>query len=143
ERIVGLMGDSGNLSNLAARKPSRCNQGCASYRPVRKWSLPPTATVEASVEARSPGRAPTHHSSLGHLSGHEVVVAQLLGQPQLLIVLVFSRGPHVALVVRNVRLHVELLSFPGDQSELAWRQCLKQLLLPTRISGKQFEACRG
>src|SRR5438132_13487911 len=111
--------------------------------PVRKWSLPPTATVEASVEARSPRRAPTHHGILVHLSGHEVVVAQLLGQSQLLIGLVFCRRSHVGLVVRNVRLHVELLSFPGDQSELAWRQCFKQLLLLSRISGEQFEACRG
>src|SRR5438034_2537596 len=131
-----------NSLHRAARKPSRCNQGRTSYRPVRKRSLPPTATVEASVETGSPGRAPTHHGSLVHLSGHEVVVAQLLGKSQLLIGLVFFRRPHVGLVVRNVRLHVELLSFPGDQSELAWRQCLKQLLLPRRISGEQFEACR-
>src|SRR5439155_27118384 len=142
-RFVGLISDSRNLSNLAARKPSRCNQGCASYRPVRKWSLPPTATVEASVETGSPCRAPTHHSSLVHLSGHEVVVAQLLGQPQLLIGLILCGRSHVGLIVRNVRLHVELLSFPGDQTELAWRQCLKQLLLPRRVSGEQFEACRG
>src|SRR5438132_11176272 len=111
--------------------------------PVRKWSLPPTATVEASVEARSPGRAPTHHGSLVHLSGHEVVVAQLLGQSQLLIGLILCGRSHVGLVVRNVRLHVELLSFPGDQSELPWSQCFKQLLLLSRISGEQFEACRG
>src|SRR5207248_9641221 len=102
ERIVALIGDSGNLSNLAALKPSRCNQRCASYRPVRKRSLPPTATVKASVETGSPGGAPTHHGSLVHLSGHEVVVAQLLGQSQLLIGLVFFRRPHVGLVVRNV-----------------------------------------
>src|SRR4029453_14785317 len=110
--------------------------------PVRKWSLPPTGTVEASVETGSPG-APTHHGILVHLSSHEVVVAQLLGQSQLLIGLVFCRRPHVGLVVRNVRLHVELLSFPSDQSELAWRQCFKQLLLLRRVSGEQSEACRG
>src|SRR5947199_7677501 len=109
----------------------------------RKRSLPPAATVEASVESRSPGRAKTHHGILVHLSGHEVVVAQLLGQSQLLIGLILCGRSHVGLIVRNVRLHVELLSFPGDQSELAWRQCLKQLLLPRRISGEQFEACRG
>src|SRR5258708_27009282 len=110
---------------------------------VRRWSLPTTATVEASIETGSPGAPPTHHGILVHLSGHEVVVAQLLGQPQLLIGLVFCGRSHVGLVVRNVRLHVELLSFPRDQSELAWRQCLKQLLLLRRVSGAQFEACRG
>src|SRR4029077_5723988 len=48
---------------------------------VRKWSLPPTATVEASVETGSPCAPPAHHGSLVHLSGHEVLVAQLPGQP--------------------------------------------------------------
>jgi hypothetical protein len=62
--------------------------------PVRKWSLPPTATVEASVETGSPCTPPTHHGSLIHLSGHEVLVAQLPGQPQLLIGLVFCRRHH-------------------------------------------------
>src|SRR5215208_1484360 len=91
-------------------------------------SLPPTATVKASVETRSPS-APTHHGILVHLSGHDVLVAQLPGQPELLIGLILCGRPHVGLVVRSVRLHVELLSFPCDQSELAWRQRIKQLLL--------------
>src|SRR4029077_2429799 len=110
---------------------------------VRKWASPPTATVEASVETGSPCTPPTHHGSLVHLSGHEVLVAQLPGQPELLVGLVFCRRPHEGEVVRNVRLHVELLSFPSDQSEPAWRQCFKQLLLLRRVSRDPFEACRG
>src|SRR6476620_11100909 len=67
--------------------------------PVTTSSLPPTATVEASVETGSPCTPPTHHRSLVRVSCHDVVVAQWPGQPQLLICLVFCRRPHEGEVV--------------------------------------------
>src|SRR5207302_2434098 len=89
--------------------------------------LSKTAAIEATVETGSPN-VPTIHGILIHLSGHEIVVAQLLCQPQLLIALVFLWRPHIGPVVRNIRLRVEALAFPCDQRELTCRQCFKECL---------------
>src|SRR5882724_10376566 len=110
---------------------------------VRIQSLSETTPIEATVKAGSPSAPPAIHGVLIHLSGHEVIVGQLLGQPELLIGLVFRWCPHVRLVGSSSRLHIKGLALPWDQRELTFRQGVEQLLLLRRIRGNELEAGRG
>src|SRR4029077_14826537 len=102
-----------------------------------------TPSIKAAIHAGSPSAPPAIHGVLIHLSGHEVIVGQLLGQPELLIGLVFRRRPHISLVGSSSRLHIKGLALPCDYRELTFRQGVEQLLLLRRIRGKQPEAGRG
>src|SRR4029077_13799080 len=102
-----------------------------------------TTSIKTTVKAGSPSAPPAIHGVLIHLSGHKVIVGQLLGQPELLVGLVFRRRPHISLVGSSSRLHIKGLALPCDHRELTFRQGVKQLLLLGSIRGKQPEAGRG
>ena len=80
------------------------------------------SSMEAIMHAGSPAAVPIMHCILVHSSSHEVVVAQLPGQSELLIGLEFPRPPHIGSVVRHIRLHVEVLASPCDQRKLVCRK---------------------
>ena len=102
----------------------------------------PTVDSTYRLIPRSP-HVPVHGRRLVHFGGCKLILGKIIGQAELLILLILGWGTHKDLPVSRIRVDVVVFPIPLDQRHFIWRERLEMLLPLRSVSDDCSEACGG